>query len=119
MAPFNNDWPSSLFVSQDPVAIDSVGFDFLAAEFDSSHPSQGRYDPRDDSGPFPQYKGVDDYLHQSADPRNWPSGFVYDPEKDGKPLTSLGTHEHWNNPKDKQYTRNLGGKTGIELIKVK
>ena len=32
MAPFDDDWSSSLFVSQDPVAIDSVGFDFLWIE---------------------------------------------------------------------------------------
>ena len=32
-APFNNDWPSSIFASQDQVAIDSVGFDFLLAEW--------------------------------------------------------------------------------------
>ena len=25
ISPFNNDWPNSLVVSQDPVAIDSVG----------------------------------------------------------------------------------------------
>ena len=31
-APFNDDSSSSLFVSQDPVAIDSVGFDFLWTE---------------------------------------------------------------------------------------
>ncbi|MHC4682372.1 MAG: DUF362 domain-containing protein [Planctomycetota bacterium] len=32
-APFDNDWPSSVFVSQDGVAIDSVGTDFLRAEW--------------------------------------------------------------------------------------
>jgi hypothetical protein len=31
----------------------------------------------------------------------------------------LGVHEHWNNPQDKQYSRNLGTGDGIELIKVK
>lgn len=30
--PFNNDYTSSLFLSQDPVAIDSVGADFLMNE---------------------------------------------------------------------------------------
>jgi len=119
MAPFNGDWPSSLFLSQDPVAIDSVGYDFLRSEFDRNHPTEGRYDPRDNSGPFPQYKGVDDYLHQAADARNRPAGLVYDPEKDGTPLPdSLGVHEHWNNSADKQYSRNLGGKAGIELVYV-
>ena len=34
-----------------------------------------------------------------------------------KPLASLGVHEHWNNPADRQYSRNLGTGDGIELIK--
>jgi len=118
MAPFNDDWPSSIFVSQDGVAIDSVGFDLLFNEFDRNHPTEGAYDSRDDHGPFPHYNGVDDYLHQAADPRNWPAGLVYNPEKDGTPLGSLGTHEHWNNSIDRQYTRNLGGSSGIELVYV-
>jgi hypothetical protein len=29
MTPFDGDWPASLFLSQDPVAIDSVAYDFL------------------------------------------------------------------------------------------
>jgi len=33
MAPFNTNWPCSLFVSQDPVAIDSVCYDFLLNEW--------------------------------------------------------------------------------------
>jgi len=33
MAPFNGDYPSSLFVSQDAVAVESVCFDFLLAEY--------------------------------------------------------------------------------------
>ena len=31
-------------------------------------------------------------------------------------MTSLGVHEHWNNPTDKQYSRNLGTGEGIELV---
>jgi len=27
-------------------------------------------------------------------------------------------HEHWNNPADKQYSRNLGTGNGIEMLKV-
>ncbi|MHC4682371.1 MAG: right-handed parallel beta-helix repeat-containing protein [Planctomycetota bacterium] len=49
---------------------------------------------------------------------NPPSGTVYDPEGDGIRLTSLGVHEHWNNPADKKYSRNLGTGDGIELAKV-
>jgi len=33
MAPFNDSWPSSIFMSMDPVAIDSIGFDFLTSEW--------------------------------------------------------------------------------------
>jgi hypothetical protein len=119
MAPFNGGYPSSLFLSQDPVAVDSVGYDFLYAEFDENHPQEGAFDPRDDSGPFARYAGADDYLHQAADSANWPKGLVYDPERDGKPIGSLGAHEHWNNPKDKLYSRNLGKGAGIELVYLK
>ena len=31
-------------------------------------------------------------------------------------MNSLGVHEHWNNPTDKQYSRDLGAGNGIELI---
>ncbi|MCK4294668.1 MAG: SMP-30/gluconolactonase/LRE family protein [Planctomycetes bacterium] len=102
--PFNGDWTSSLFASQDPVAIDSVGFDFLHEEYE---------DPA-------RRSGVDDYLHEAALASNPPSGTFYDPDHSGdlKRLSSLGVHEHWNNPKDKQYSRNLGTGKGIELIAV-
>jgi hypothetical protein len=33
-------------------------------------------------------------------------------------MPSLGVHEHWNNPTDMQYSRNLGTGEGIELVKV-
>ncbi|RPI01972.1 MAG: DUF362 domain-containing protein [Calditrichaeota bacterium] len=117
MAPFNNDWPSSIFISQDPVAIESVGFDFLFTEFDENHPSEGAYDPSDNKGPFPHYAGTDDFLHQAADSTNWPTDLKYDPENDGTSIRgTLGVHEHWNNPLDKQYSRNLGLDRGIELV---
>jgi hypothetical protein len=61
---------------------------------------------------------ADNYLHEAAQADNPPSGTVYDPENDGIPLESLGVHEHWNNPTDKQYSRNLGTGEGIELIKI-
>jgi len=116
MTPFNNDYPSSIFASQDPVAIESVGYDFLREEFDNDHPTEGAYDPTDHTGPFPQYDGVDDFLHQAASSANWPEGIIYDPENDGTPLPeSMGAHEHWNNARDKQYTRNLEGTSGIDL----
>jgi hypothetical protein len=112
---FNNDWPNSLFLSQDPVAIQSVCFDFLYEEFDLDHPTEG--DPSTShKGPFPHFAGTDDFLHQAADPDNWPENIEYDPEKDGSVIGSLGVHEHWNNAIDKQYSINLGSEEGIELI---
>lgn len=100
MQPFNGDWPSSLFLSIDGVAIESVGLDFLRSE-----PTQ-----------FNVTGNVDNYLHEAAEAAAPPSGTVYDPDGDGTPLTSLGVHEHWNNAVDKQYSRNLGSGDGIELV---
>jgi hypothetical protein len=109
MQPFNHDWSSSIFVSLDPVAIESVGYDFLRSEFTSER------DNSDGAKLYVQMDGVDDYLHQAASSSNWPAGVQYDPENDGTVIGSLGTHEHWNNAIDKQYSRNLGTGDGIEL----
>jgi len=111
--PFNGDWPSSILASQDPVAIDSVGYDFVNAEW----PDVVRYG----RSPAPKYDmagGAEDYLHEAALADAPPSGTFYDPNHYGDvtPLDSLGVHEHWNNPIDKQYSRNLGAAEGIELI---
>jgi hypothetical protein len=109
LSPFNGDWTSSIFISQDPIAIESVGFDFLYAEFDGTN-------GLDD---FPHLGAVDDYLHQLADSTNWPAGIIYSPNGDGVPNSfSYGVHEHWNNPVEKRYSRNLGIGNGIELVKV-
>jgi hypothetical protein len=108
MAPFNGDFPSSLFISQDGVAIESVCLDFLRAEADNNALFNDR----------PFFPGVDDHLHQAADKSNWPEGIIYDPEDDGSEIPSLGVHEHWNNPADKQYSRNLGTGEGIELLNL-
>jgi hypothetical protein len=62
-------------------------------------------------------QGVDDYLHQAASSEFWPEGIIYDPDNSGTPIPGLGVHEHWNNPVDKNYSRNLGKAEGIELIK--
>ena len=108
MQPFNNQFTSSIFVSLDPVAIESVGYDFLRSEFTVES-------GKDVSVQMP---GVDDYLHQAADSANWPKGIKYDPNGTGQYIASLGVHEHWNDPVNKQYTRNLGTGSGIELIDI-
>jgi hypothetical protein len=107
MYPFNNDWPSSIFVSQDQVALESVCFDFLRTEY-----TVGNYSKNN-----PNMAATDDYLHQAADEANWPAGLVYNPDGTGK-IGSLGVHEHWNNATDMQYSANLGTGNGIELVKV-
>jgi hypothetical protein len=103
-APFSGNWASSLLASQDPVAIDSVAFDFLWAEWLD----------------YPRMPGADDYLHEAALAHDPPSGTYYDPNHatDTKRLPSLGVHEHWNNATERKYSRNLGKREGIELIAI-
>ena len=118
MAPFNNDFPSSLFVSQDEIAVESVCLDFLRAEASINTNFNNR----------PFFPAVDDYLHQGASKANWPDKIAsltniwypfagYSPDGDGTFMPSLGVHEHWNNSTNKQYSRNLfSNGTGIELV---
>ncbi len=112
MEPFNDDYPSSIFMSQDDVALESVCFDFLWTEYDGTGGRTNR----------PHYDGVDDYLHQAADPSNRPEDITYAP--DGTVPGSLGVHEHWNNPVDKMYTKNfydasnMSKNIGIDLVSV-
>jgi hypothetical protein len=115
MPPFNGDWSNSIFISQDQVALESVCFDFLRTEWDGKN----KHDKANnifEQGP--NLFGVDDYLHQAADSKNWPDGIIYDPDNSGKQLPSLGVHEHWNNPARKQYSGNLGLPNGITLISI-
>jgi hypothetical protein len=115
MAPFNNDWSNSVFMSLDPVAIESVGYDFLRTEWNG----QRKHDAVNNESEYQSnINGVDDYMHQAADSTNWPKGIKYDPDNSGKLVPTLGVHEHWNNPIDKQYTRNLGTGNGIELVSI-
>lgn len=100
MAPFNNRWCSSLFASQDGIALDAVGIDFLRAEWPD----------------LSDIAYTEKYLVESALADNPPSETIYDPERDGTRLKSLGVLEHWNNSTDKKYSRNLGKNYGIELV---
>lgn len=101
MAPFHNNWACSLFASQDPVAIDAVGLDILRSE-------------------WPDMVDIafsDQYLIEAALADNPPSKTVYDPQRNHTKVASLGVMEHWNNAKEMKYSRNLGKKNGIELIR--
>ena len=115
MAPFNNDWSNSIFLSQDQVALESVCYDFLRTEWNGVNIHNAQNNVPENG---PSWNGVDDYLHQAADSSNWPQGITYDPDNNGKPISSLGVHEHWNNSADRQYSRNLGFQKGIELVSI-
>ncbi|MBN2521066.1 MAG: DUF362 domain-containing protein [Bacteroidales bacterium] len=106
--PFNNDYPNTIIVSQDPVAIESVGFDILFCEYDTDN-SSSKY-------PLDYKEEIADYLQQCASSDYWPDDITYDPENDGTPLESLGVLEHWDNSTSRQYSRNMGSGNGIELI---
>lgn len=103
--PFNGGFTASLFASQDPVAIDTVGADFLMAEpavTEKNSALRGKM-------------GTEGYLHEAALVGNPPSGHDYHV---GDGVESLGVHDHWNYINDKLYSRNLGDDEGIELIQV-
>lgn len=102
--PFNDAYPASIFVSQDPVAIDSVGADLLISE-----PAVTERNSALKNNP-----NVENYLHEAALVGNPSSAAVY-LNGNGERVANLGVHEHWNNAADKQYSRNLGKSEGIEL----
>jgi len=108
---FNGEWSSCYFMSQDPVAIDSVCLDFLRSEFPRDLGFSGNR-----AFPLGAIHNCDNYLHEAAlgtNPRLGP----YKPN--GIVIGSQGVHEHWNNATDRKYSRNLSpeGK-GIELFTV-
>ncbi|MDF1513359.1 MAG: DUF362 domain-containing protein, partial [Anaerolineae bacterium] len=105
-APFDGHWTSSLFLSMDGVAIDSVAYDFLIHE-----PTIGG-NPKI----LPAGHTTENYLHESAMAEAPESGTLYCPDGEDRYLSSLGVHEHWDDPATKQYSRNRGDGAGIELI---
>lgn len=105
--PFNNDYPNSILISQDPVALESVCFDILFEE--------NVQDDTKEDFPIILKTEIADMLSQCASSDYWATGISYDPEGDGTSIGSLGVFEHWNNATDRQYSRNLGTGYGIEL----
>ncbi|MBQ7377774.1 MAG: DUF362 domain-containing protein [Clostridia bacterium] len=98
-----NQFPCSIFMSQDPIAIDSVCLDFLLSEPNMKIVAEAP---------------MDNYLIEAATVPNPPSDTVYK-DGHGNPITeSLGVHEHWYDAKSKEYSRNKGADVGIELIKI-
>lgn len=82
-------------MSQDPLACDVVGMDMLIHEWPE----------------FGSFNYCDEYLREAATIPNPVTGVVYDPERDGKPLTApLGLMEHAD--KERRYTK-------LDMIYVK
>ena len=106
-APFDGGFAASIFLSQDPVAIDSVGADFLInqpAVVSRNAALEGNL-------------GVQNYLHEAALASAPPSGAAYR-DGAGNPVESLGVHEHWNNSVERLYSRDRGESEGIELVRI-
>ncbi len=104
-------WPNTILLSQDPIAIDSVALDYILAE-QTAAAENGFHDW---NGSLPEGHTADNYLIEGALAYNPPSGTVY-MDGLGNPVSSLGAHEHWNNPEEKAYTGNQTPGTGIEHI---
>lgn len=103
--PFNGGFTASLLASQDPVALDSVGADILVGQ-----PAVMERNPV-----LAGKRAVEAYLHEAALADAAPSGTRYQ-DGGGNALGSLGAHEHWNNPRAMEYSRNRGKDEGIELV---
>lgn len=93
-------------MSQDPVAIDSVGADFLINEPTITENNYAA-----------QNINSENYLHEAGLVANAPSSTIYT-NNQGNNVSNLGVHEHWNNSSEKLYSRNLGKNEGIELIRI-
>ncbi len=100
---YRGKYTSSLFMSQDVVALESVCVDWMRSEPTNSLNVHGN---------------VDNWLHEAAQANNPPSGIIYNPGAEDSPLESLGVHEHFNSWGAKEYSRNLGTGEGIELYTV-
>ena len=107
---FGGGWSSCYLMSQDPVAIDCVCLDLLYAEFGNELGFSG-------APQFPKGSSMncDNYLKQAALGHNTQLG---DYRPNGIKTGSLGAFEHWNNAQERQYSRNLGHKKGIELVEI-
>ena len=107
---FDGQWSAIYFMSLDPVAIECVCLDFLFGEFGKELGFSGAPQFRKGSS-----QNCDNYLKEAARGHNARFG---DYRPNGVKTGSLGVFEHWNNARDKQYSRNLGRGNGIELYEI-
>lgn len=105
--PFSGGFTASILASQDPVALDSVGADFLMNE-----PAVVAK-----NAVLASNVACENYLHEAGRVAAAPSGTVY-LNGNGSPVENLGVHEHWDNPINRRYSRNLGASEGIELVQI-
>jgi hypothetical protein len=112
VAPYENpEWPSSILVSQDGVALDSVGLDILYSQTKNNNDPQNGNHPR-----IMIRENADDYLQEMALAPNPPSKTEY--VQGGRRVASLGVFEHWDSDATRQYSRNKDPRNGqgIELL---
>lgn len=109
----NSEWPACVLASLDEVAIESVGIDLLHAQTKNNTEPTYHNVPR-----IMLRDNADDYMFELATPDHAPSGTKY--IQAGKPVKSLGVHEHWDNDLSMRYSRNLDSKKGkgIEFIYI-
>ena len=107
---FGGEWSASYFMSLDPVAIESVCLDFLYAEFGKELGFSGAPQFRKGSS-----QNCDNYLKEAARGHN---AMLGDYRPNGERTGSLGAFEHWNNAKEKKYSRNMGKSEGVELYEI-
>jgi hypothetical protein len=135
-------YPSTILMSLDPVAIDSVGIDMWKAEYYAAEAAataasnknlrlpgiySGTTNTKVTYPCDPTRKGIEDYLIEMATAGLYTNtsgdhtsrgGLVYRPAGADKPISSLGAFEVWSGASSRQYSRNRGTGLGIELVNV-
>jgi hypothetical protein len=112
VTPYENpDWPASLLLSLDGVALDSVGLDILYSQTVHNGDTKDHDRPR-----ILLREYADDFLQEMALADDPPSGTVY--MQAGKRVVSLGVTEHWDSDGTRRYSRNKDREhgRGIELL---
>jgi hypothetical protein len=107
----NTDWPACELASLDEVALQSVGLDIMYAQ------SKNNTEPTYHNVPRIMVReNADDILRQMAAPENALTKYI----QDGKPVTSMGVFEHWDNDASMRYSRNVDPKKGkgIDFIYI-
>lgn len=98
-APFNGNWPNSIFLSQNYVSIDSLGLSFMEAESAVKEMSNRLTQNNYSNSALPDGHTAWNYLEEAASASSAPSGTIYKP--DGiTPCGDLGEIINWSYSKN-------------------